>query len=128
MEHSKPGNDDIIGALVDQIGTRLDADRAKKEEIPAVYKSGMRGDEDPPAVRKRKEAEAKLAAAKKGMRPGVDPDKVNKTQKGRVQDEGGKRKKVEFEAGETKKALKKRVADLEKQIAELKTKKRTLTI
>jgi hypothetical protein len=126
---------ELIDGLSEAIGETLERKRAAKAKVPDVYASGMRGNEDPPAVRKEKEAQAKLAAKKLGLRKGVNPDKVAKTQKGRevVDDEEEEsdeidpktgKKKVAFTAGPSKKALAKENAKLKAQLAELTKKKK----
>lgn len=113
-------NSELIEGLAETLGERIESKRKAREEVPAVYKSGMRGNEEPPAKRQEREAREKrekaVADKKKGVRPGVDPDKAR-----RSEEQGGKRK-ISFEAGPSKKDLLKKLKALESENAQLKSK------
>jgi hypothetical protein len=92
------GGESILELLSDSIGENIAKRNAAKAPVPDVYKSGMRGNEKPPAQRE--------AAADKKAKQALNKGTAN-----------GK-KEVAFTARE-RKSQKDKIADLEKQVADL---------
>jgi hypothetical protein len=129
------GSSEVIEGLADQISESIERRRAAKNEVPEVYKSGMRGNEETPAARKLREAkEAREKLEAKGRKKGVDPDKAARSRKAaniddddedeEVDDNG--RRKVVFKAGPSKKALAAENKKLKDQLAKLSKKRITI--